>query len=605
MSSLRTSVVLSLALAGAVLPPLAGAQEPDPDLYIDVPVIYRDIEYEVRDSCSNPPDWTDFWDCPGNYKSESRKDIVERQLGSDGTPVYNTTAQGATGMNSVTTSGPTYFYRWFHDTEYSTTYERRLRLTRPTVNDLYSFESYSFFPLNNETHDNLYWSNNWYTQNFLFTTQINTAFVYQGGERFTFIGDDDVWVFINGLLVIDLGGIHSSETDTVYLDNHFSGLEGQVLTLDVFHAERHCCESNFRIDTNLCFDRCPGSICRPTETACEDRVPPAHAPCRSYVCTHGSAKKRSWGKRQITSADDPDDPNLAYGDCIAFARTTGSCEGDANSCSVEECDDEGECVATGATLCAVCGDGMVENPETCEPGHTVSCSQHFGTMYRDTLATCGSDCTFNESTCIATPVPTPAPTAGPTPAPTVAPTPQPTTAHPTPAPTPSPTASPTSTPAVSTPAPPSSEDDDDVSGGEPGAGSPGSPGSPGGSNGGDGDGEGEGEGEGGDDGTGGESGNGGGNGDGEGSDSDGEGEGEGDDDDDNGGGSGKVPGAGLADAVSDGDGSGDGDGLGTGVIVAIVVGALVALAAAAFAVNRARAGSGQDTDTLRDIDFDD
>ena len=85
--------------------------------------------------------------------------------------------------------------------------------------------------------------------------------MYQGHETFTFVGDDDVWVFINNQLVIDLGGRHSQLTGSVSLDS--LGLTvGSSYPLDVFNAERHTTQSNFRIDTTLALANC-GEITTP------------------------------------------------------------------------------------------------------------------------------------------------------------------------------------------------------------------------------------------------------------------------------------------------------------------------------------------------------
>jgi len=89
-----------------------------------------------------------------------------------------------------------------------------------------------------------------------YTTEVHTYFEYRGNETFKFSGDDDFWAFINGKLAIDIGGVHGKESDEIKLDTyaHEEALNltvGKVYTMDIFHAERHFKESNFKITTSL------------------------------------------------------------------------------------------------------------------------------------------------------------------------------------------------------------------------------------------------------------------------------------------------------------------------------------------------------------------
>mmetsp|Transcript_1863 Transcript_1863/g.3673 ORF Transcript_1863/g.3673 Transcript_1863/m.3673 type:complete len:918 (-) Transcript_1863:224-2977(-) len=87
---------------------------------------------------------------------------------------------------------------------------------------------------------------------FWFTTELHTFFTYNGNEVFTMVGDDDMWVFVDKKLAIDLGGLHPILSQTVFLNDTRLGLvPGQHYQLDIFHAERHHSVSNYKIETTL------------------------------------------------------------------------------------------------------------------------------------------------------------------------------------------------------------------------------------------------------------------------------------------------------------------------------------------------------------------
>ncbi len=106
-----------------------------------------------------------------------------------------------------------------------------------------------FFPINNQMFGNSAGDN----KNFHFTYDLATTFIYKPGQGqvFKFRGDDDVWVFINGKCVIDIGGVHSAVEQTVELDRLANLVPGGVNTLHFFFAERHRTQSNFRIETTI------------------------------------------------------------------------------------------------------------------------------------------------------------------------------------------------------------------------------------------------------------------------------------------------------------------------------------------------------------------
>lgn len=92
------------------------------------------------------------------------------------------------------------------------------------------------------------------SHNYSFTMEMHTTFTYNRGLIFEFLGDDDVWAFINGKLAMDIGGIHVSLEDEIDLDaiaDTFGLQAGRKYDFDFFYAERHTSNSRIKITTNL------------------------------------------------------------------------------------------------------------------------------------------------------------------------------------------------------------------------------------------------------------------------------------------------------------------------------------------------------------------
>lgn len=319
-----------------------------------VPIVYRD--FRGADLTNGHPDF--------ESKGGDDHTIVTDNLGADHKPVY------AGNPSTPTTTSAAAYQSWYRDTpNVNLSYAETLSLGQTAPGSgTYVFAQAKFFPLdgrgfvalgtepNRKDHDGA-------LHNFNFTSELRYWFDYKGGEVLSFFGDDDVWVFINGIRAIDLGGVHGKESASITLDTaaasklHLNA--GGTYEVAVFQAERHTSASQYQLTLqgfnavhSSCADHCGDGVTSSNEV-CDDGVNDGgYNSCAANCLGFGTRCGDGIVQPDHETCDDGINSG-GYGSCTPTCGLGPRCGDGIVQSAHEECDDGNEDPNDGCDACKV------------------------------------------------------------------------------------------------------------------------------------------------------------------------------------------------------------------------------------------------------------
>jgi len=199
-------------------------------------VTARIRDFRARDTQGGHPDFQ--WRVTGLVQG-----LVRNTLDDDDKPIF----VGTPGDGAITDAST--FAQWYRDVPgVNLATNITLSFTYDNINQKWVYSNSAFFPI-----DDQLFGNQGYRHNYHFTMEIAATIYYDSSKPniLTFTGDDDIWVFINRRLVVDLGGVRPPQSQTINLNTLASSLglvSGNLYPLHIFWAERYTFGSSVQIE---------------------------------------------------------------------------------------------------------------------------------------------------------------------------------------------------------------------------------------------------------------------------------------------------------------------------------------------------------------------
>ena len=235
------------------------------------------------------PGWSKGYDCEGSFAE-----------GEETTERINETLKLGTGMSEACVFG------WSCDI------------------DGYAPEGWPMFVQGSETAStgNSSYSHRWTSseenskgnggRNQHFCFESHAKFAFKRGLRFSIRGDDDIWVFINNKLAVDLGGTHLSTPGYVDLDFFMKDAKvDSIYDIDVFFCDRRTTMSNMRISTNIYMYQDEKSTDLPTSSSSSTKATSSTSTKSSDSKSAKSSSSVSGSKSKSSSSTTKDSKSSA------------------------------------------------------------------------------------------------------------------------------------------------------------------------------------------------------------------------------------------------------------------------------------------------------